>query len=485
MAVDILKKLSPNVEVELLLTLGSPLAIKRLGVAMDMNSFPFDRVGAWFNFYDPRDLITTGRGVADRFPAATDLHVSIDGAHHAIAYLSNATVAQAVGKTLFTSPAKHSKFTPSRRLHPSWNPLLLQFAYTGQVSKQLKGADWKTKGRVDHARSILADRTISEAEHARSLQGTMASSFVNPDDPVAPELMPTRSDLLNYPADLVENSWSDVDLIAPCIGLLASSAFHPFGIEVDKDCQKRALVNTLNLIRGRRGGTSDQEMADALLEGLKRGKRVVTEDKFPWDGVLIAAGVGLLAITGVGLAVAVPAGLAGAAAITSALAAFGPGGMAGGIATIAALTGTGAAFTGAGLGIGATELEKDPDRTQRLTARELLSLSSEDLAHTLAAALTVIWTQRRLSLPTSAARVDSLLRHTLDGAAVELRLHREVADKTPPTREWAKKKEMLERALKWLEEENFWQDKTRQKQGELLELPEKPWEPPDPSTISV
>ena len=171
---------------------------------------------------------------------------------------------------------------------------------------------------------------------------------------------------------------------------------------------------------------------------------------------------------------AVPAGLAGAAAMTSALAAFGPGGMAGGIATIAALTGTGAAFTGAGLGLGASEQPSDAQRQSRFVASELVSLPSPGLRRALTGILAVVWAQRELELRSSAPLIDGVLHDALDALSAELLLHRELAENSPEAKDVASKAELIERAIKWLEEERLLSDHTSQQQTHLASLPEHP-----------
>ena len=74
-AVDLLTKLHPNLRVDLLVTIGSPLAIKHLGHSGFEAEFPYDRVGGWVNLYDSGDFVTIGRGVGRRFPAACDIAV--------------------------------------------------------------------------------------------------------------------------------------------------------------------------------------------------------------------------------------------------------------------------------------------------------------------------------------------------------------------------------------------------------------------------
>ena len=147
---DLLTKLPPGLHVELLVTIGSPLAIGRLGhPGFDRKGFPFERVGAWVNLYDSGDLVTVGRGVSGRFPAACDVSVQTGEAHDAMAYLSNPAVAAAIGHHAYGDHAAPAESGVQRLLHPAWHPLLLSFAYSHQLSACAKGQDWSFKARVD------------------------------------------------------------------------------------------------------------------------------------------------------------------------------------------------------------------------------------------------------------------------------------------------------------------------------------------------
>ncbi|GAA3694587.1 hypothetical protein GCM10022399_08950 [Terrabacter ginsenosidimutans] len=472
MAVDLLKKLPRSTHVDLLITIGSPLSIPKLGTQMHADEFPVDRVSAWVNLYDPKDVITVGRGVGTRFPSATDLQVRTDGQHDAIGYLSNPVLGEVLARRLYDTQEAPRQDLPARQLHSVWNSLLLQFAYSQQISRHIKADDWKARLRVDRAREILAERAVLDAGRARLSDMATGS---NGDSPFAVGRVPALSDFLSHPGDLIEGAWVDADLLAPCVGLVSASPFHPFGLKVDEDQRREALEATLNLIRRKRGHLSDREMARVISVAVSKARRAISPDRWPWEGILVGAGVVLLAATGVGIFAAVPAGLAGAAAMTSTLAAFGPGGMAGGIATIAALTGTGAAFTGAGLGLGAAERPSDAQRQSRLVASELVALPTPELRRALTGILAVVWAQRELELKSSAPMIDGLLHDALDALSAELLLHQEIAEGSPETKDLASKRELIERALEWLRDERLLSDPTSRKQAHLASLPEQPY----------
>ena len=60
----------PRIDIDLLITVGSPLAHPAL--AVDSVPFPYRRVGAWLNVVHPLDPVPAGRGLHDAFPAACD-----------------------------------------------------------------------------------------------------------------------------------------------------------------------------------------------------------------------------------------------------------------------------------------------------------------------------------------------------------------------------------------------------------------------------
>lgn len=64
----------PSIDVDLLVTLGSPLAHPAL--AVDPGDFPYARVGAWLNVVHLLDPVPAGRGLREAFPAACDAFLS-------------------------------------------------------------------------------------------------------------------------------------------------------------------------------------------------------------------------------------------------------------------------------------------------------------------------------------------------------------------------------------------------------------------------
>jgi hypothetical protein len=468
-AVDLLTKLHPDLHIDLLLTIGSPLAIKRLGDP-GLPDFPYDRVGGWVNLYDPGDIVTVGCGVGRRFPAACDITVETGQSHNAAAYLSNPAAAAVIGHHAFGIQTRTRPASLQRRLHPAWQPLLLSFAYSNQLSSCARSQEWLFKARVDTARALLAQRTVADVRAKR--QQLSEDNAVRLDEsPVGEGRSPNEEDLLHHAADLIRDTWTDETLLSLAVGLEMSPPLHPFDVKISEQHRHLAMLNTLNRVRGGQGRVTVAEFAEAVRDGVKAGESAVKESGFPWGTVLITGGLLLLSLTGVGLAVAAPAGLAGAAVITGTLAAFGPGGLVGGLITIATLTGVGAAATGIGVAVGAAENPEVVERSRRLAVEELSTMPLAALRNAVAGVLAVVDAQRRLGFASTGPLVEEMLNSALDIVRAEHKVHQAVAPDRAGTSEWRKKVQLLERALRWLRETHLKGDLRHQAQEDVADLP--------------
>lgn len=93
-ALDLL--LDPRVELDLLVTVGSPLGHEAVhGDLPIADAFPYDRVGGWLNVVHLLDPVPLGRGLHPRFPAAHDAFVPMIG--------GEASPAEALPKILSTA----------------------------------------------------------------------------------------------------------------------------------------------------------------------------------------------------------------------------------------------------------------------------------------------------------------------------------------------------------------------------------------------
>lgn len=122
----------PRIDIDLLVTLGSPLAHSAIDASAS-DAFPYHRVGAWLNVVHLLDPVPAGRGLRDAFPAACDAFLSpvrettspgsalarltaaVAGAatsHLDSSYLASRTVIAAVREAMRVTPALS---TPIRR----------------------------------------------------------------------------------------------------------------------------------------------------------------------------------------------------------------------------------------------------------------------------------------------------------------------------------------------------------------------------------
>lgn len=76
-AADLPKYLPRHLEVAALITIGSPLRLSdfRIETQSLESEFPYDRVNAWVNFYDPRDEVTVGRGISAELKQVVDVEI--------------------------------------------------------------------------------------------------------------------------------------------------------------------------------------------------------------------------------------------------------------------------------------------------------------------------------------------------------------------------------------------------------------------------
>ena len=454
--IDLLTRLPPALQIDLLLTIGSPMGVKGLrshhGGIETAGGFPADRVLRWLNVYDPGDIITVGRGASPYFQAALDAPVRTGGSHSLVGYMSHPVIAAAVGHAMFSEGAEPSaprvdaQGVPSRRLDPRWDPLLLRFAYTQQLWATCDTGKWGFRRRIDAARRILARRTIDDIASRHAAQPATAGE----PSPLHPSRAPTQEDLLVHAVGLVRGQLSDAQLVVAAVDFLLAPALPPFDLDIADRHAHEALAALLANVRRTSPANpapSAQDVSEAVIASVRDSKAALSESGFPWGPVLITAGIGLLAATGVGLAVAAPAGLAGAAAIASTLATFGPGGMVGGIATLTALTGAATAMTSLGVVVELTPSDPRYEQVRDAMALQLAEQSAPQLRTSVAGMLAVLGAQRRLGLPSDAANIEELLLRTESLVQHERGLHAEIAPGRPGTKEWRTKASILGKAL--------------------------------------
>ncbi len=297
---DILKKLPRGLIVKLLITIGSPLALDSMGSSSKdlTRMFPCDRVYGWVNIFDRGDICTSGRGISARFGHALDAPIHIDGAHALEGYMSHPMVADLVGHTLFGERSKHIvPDVPVRRLHPDWHHLLLNFAFTAQLSAQCEPKQWKLKKQLETARAVLARRVVDDVERRRLDAGSAGSEF--DDSPIGSGRSPNEEDLLRRAADLVRNTWTDDELVPLGISLAMSPPLPPFDIEIKEQARYGALAAVFNRVRRGYGDLDDRKFADRVREAVHESEKALSA--FPLGQVLLFGGLALLVLTGVEL----------------------------------------------------------------------------------------------------------------------------------------------------------------------------------------
>jgi hypothetical protein len=384
--------------------------------------------------------------------------------------MSHPVLAAAVGHAMFSEPGQavddapmspprvEGQGVPSRRLDPRWDPLLLRFAYTQQLWATCDTGKWGFRRRIDAARRILARRTIEDIATRHASQPADVSEL----SPLHPSRAPTQEDLLVHAAGLVRGQMSDAQLVVAAVDFLLAPPLPPFDLDLADRHAHEALAALLANVRraspanpapsstsapSSTPAPSAQDVSEAVIASVRDSKAALSESGFPWGPVLITAGIGLLAATGVGLAVAAPAGLAGAAAIASTLATFGPGGMVGGIATLTALTGAATAMTSLGVVVELTPSDPRYEQVRDAMALQLAEQSAPQLRTSVAGMLAVLGAQRRLGLPSDAANIEELLLRTESLVQHERGLHAEIAPGRPGTKEWRTKASILGKAL--------------------------------------
>ncbi|MGG5171860.1 hypothetical protein ACQR35_06725 [Pseudarthrobacter sp. J1738] len=429
-AVDLLRRLPPQLHVTGLVTIGSPLATKRFHVdnLQDVLAEPPSNLGWWVNFWNPADPVAGRRGVSSAFPWMVDLLIPtkkiLHQAHSATEYLAQPAVADAVGYALFGSKGKEVATTATGfdiPLDPAeiYAVVALRFAHlvaqslTGDLGERYSGAL-----RTVQALSVVAlqERIANEK---RLLPAAVAQLSFDFSDLKTPAPIPQR--ISGVPKDMAV-------VLFTVLG--TENVIHPFEITVSKSAKQQAM----------------EELSAEMGFGIQFGRDVFTAANtantalsgpnlgwIKW-GALGAGATAIVLATG-GLALAAAPGLAGAALITSALASFGPGGMVGGLLTAGTLMSAGGGGVAFGLASNSTSAETVEAVVVRQLAavvlRKLQGLSQDDS----------VWNQ-------------------LTTMELDVRREYERADEfsdasSPMLKEIKKKIAIIERAINYLKDNNL------------------------------
>lgn len=184
---------------------------------------------------------------------------------------------------------------PARKVDRAWHVPLLSFGYATEFTSTCRNDLVKLKGRLIAARAILAERAL--ASYASSAAPSTSSSRITPQD------------LRLHSTKLIAGRWQDNDLVPLVVYLHAAPALDPFDIDVSDSQRRLALVNLLTSVRTPGSTTKDERFADEIISSLKRGRETLGDgDGGGIGGILLMIGLGVLALTGVGLVAVIPAG---------------------------------------------------------------------------------------------------------------------------------------------------------------------------------
>lgn len=333
-AIDLLDHLPTSLHVRRFITLGSPANSNALhrGSERLLKKFPYKSVLDWTNFFNPRDIVTMGRGLAAVFPGAQDCAVSIAGLdqHGAARYLSHPAVTGLIARTLYPGDAlARSSSALTARLTDEQLFTLINFRFATCVAENIKDAD--RAQRYADALKLIRDDLVAQLEQMVDSGQSLPVELQAVIDGKIPDI-PDRLELR--------------EAVIALTMLTAKNFVEPYVIDTG-DAPKVAL-KSMAVILGLQPAIGIN-VANALTEVDDLLNRT---GGIPWGRIgIAAAGLALIAAGPIGLAAAAPASAFGAAAITGGLAALGPGGMMGGVATIGALAAGGAGIVaGAALG---------------------------------------------------------------------------------------------------------------------------------------
>lgn len=443
-AANLIKSLPNNLVVSALITIGSPLGSVSEFRSRELDDFPFDRLKAWVNVFEPRDPVTGSRGVCEYYRWAIDIPVTLQDwlppvlfhQHGAQYYCGHPVIGSAIAGALVGSGL--ATLEPGQSVE-GLELLLLQSLHLRELAKQLPTNDSDRTASFESARQQTA---VEHASAARLIHER------NPSTAALPE-----TEFLQRPDAHIRGAWDDRTLLALAIMLASGPPAPPFQVEEDVDAEERkmALIATLSLIRGLRAEPTEIDIVDAIFSTRPAIRDFLSPGR-PWvPQALLTVGALTLAATGVGIAVVAPAGLAGAALITSTLAAFGPGGMIGGMATLAALAGAGSAMAAVGAALGVTGVTRaTTDLLTNALDEATATQDPETLRSLLIALLTLVATQERLEFPTQRAHMYLACASALGRLHRQVEAHESIDSKSKATKAVKEMRALLAKACSWL-----------------------------------
>ncbi|MCX6407713.1 MAG: hypothetical protein NTV28_12410 [Propionibacteriales bacterium] len=336
-AIDLMNHLPDRIHVSRLVTLGSPLGLPKFraleGARRLSERFPFGRIGAWVNVIGSTDLVGLGGLSGAAHPESLDVIVKLPTATHGVhQYLRNEVVRSVLSDSLQKPMSTLRSDGSALDARPNAAELQVLFAlkFNFAAAAGLKGS---VQPRFDAARRDVESQVREKLIAKR------------------------RSDHMSVPAALTDTSsdaWRTAffgpsgdaetvrsEQLTAVVTCATSNLIAPYEIDTDD-----AFLKTVPRIWSELG-RSDAH-GRHIAESIRSARSAIAPSE-TWKRVgLIGAGIAVMAIPGVGIALGGGA-LAGAAALTTALAAFGPGGMIGGLVLSGTLISAGGMATAAGV----------------------------------------------------------------------------------------------------------------------------------------
>lgn len=341
-AADLLPRIPNDLKIAGMITIGSPLAQGNFDLSKLETNLrePPSNLAWWINFWSHWDPVAALRGASSVVPWLLDLRVSTPvnphSAHSSREYLEEELVGKAVGYALFGAQSSelavietgvdvqmdHEEKLVLAGLRLSH---LIRDNLKGDTKERFSGALADTQFQVIN--DLIARRTMERRAIPGGLSVLQTHEVCAPDRLRVPvvHLFPDREQATE-------------DLLA----LSLQNPLSPYEVEVKESVR----ISAMRQLAAEMALTPQQgeDVYDALEEA---SKAFASRARFVKWGLLGAGALALVASGGILLPVA--PGLAGAAAVTSALASFGPGGMVGGLLTAGALVSAGSGTIAVGM----------------------------------------------------------------------------------------------------------------------------------------
>lgn len=417
---DLIYHVPPRLRVRLLITIGTPLALKPMREHLQDGNrrFPYEIMGPWINIVGAGDAVTGFRGLSQIYGQALDVFVDTGrfrAAHRASAYLANPTAAIALD-WLNKPPAApdDDALLPDQPLPRAVLSLIVGTQYALRLGQAITSR--AKRDRFDEARQLVLASVSRQI--ADTGLGRVSAAQLSSDNGAWLRTKPVGDD----------------EAVAYLLSALTGNPVAPYEIEVAREERLTALKALARDLGKPEHFATILAQAEAAARASHKESRITL-----LRAAIAVAGVAVVAAAPALVLVAAPAGLAGGAAIVAGLAALGPGGMLGGVGIVGALGGVGGLTAGRALIAGdAAQVEETVIFLQAF-ARTRHELREADIA-------TIDRDYREWYA----------LIEMEDAAADDCeRLKRFSDDDAPGVKELERKLRAIDRALRWLREEGL------------------------------